>query len=142
MADELSRQLIILEKLLKLPENRECADCRRKSPTWASILFGTFICIKCSGFHRELSTSIAKVKSINLDKWNKSVVELYTKINNRIANEYWESKLDCDESLFKRIREDEDKLRDFIFDKYQRKKWCKKGRCPMTKLYAGEDISQ
>jgi len=140
MSDQLTKQIQILEKLLKKPENKECADCRRKSPTWASILFGIFICIKCSGFHRELSTSIAKVKSVDLDKWNTSVVELYCKINNQIANSYWEYKLDDDSSFFIKIREDDNALRDFIFDKYQRKKYAQKGKCPMTKLYDGEDI--
>ena len=138
---ELDRQIILLEKLLKKPENRECADCRRKGPTWASILFGIFICIKCSGFHRELSTSIAKVKSVDLDKWPKGVADLYTKINNEIANYYWEYNLDEDlDSIVAKIKNDDDKLRTFIFNKYQKKKWAKKGRCPMTKLYEGEEI--
>lgn len=139
MSDELNRQIVILEKLLKRPENRECADCRRKSPTWASILFGIFICIKCSGFHRELSTSVAKVKSVDLDKWPKGVVELYSKINNKVANEYWEAKFD-DDILLSRLKDDDNRLRDFIFDKYQRKKWAKRGKCPMTRLYNGEDL--
>ena len=143
MSDELNRQIVILEKLLKKQENRECADCRRKSPSWASILFGIFICIKCSGFHRELSTSIAKVKSVDLDKWPKGVVELYGKMNNKMANLYWEDKLNSDiDVLIKKLRDDDIILRDFIFDKYLRKKWAKKGKCPMTKLYDGESLEE
>ena len=138
MSDELSKQIVLLDKLLKKPENRECADCRRKSPSWASILFGTFICIKCSGFHRELSTSIAKVNSVDLDKWPKGVADLYTKLNNKVANQYWEYSL-SDDSIFAKIRDDDNKLRDFIFDKYSRKRWAKKGKCPMTKLYEGDE---
>ncbi len=141
MSDELTRQIQILEKHLKKQENRECADCRRKSPTWASILFGNFICIKCSGFHRELSTSIAKVKSVDLDKWPKGVVDHYIKMDNKIANSYWESSLD-DSIDFKLLREDDNRLRNFIFDKYQKKKWAKKGKCPMTKLYDGEALTE
>ena len=49
MGDELNRQITIIEKLLKKEDNRLCADCRRRSPSWASILHGVFICIKCSG---------------------------------------------------------------------------------------------
>ena len=49
MSDELSKQIVLLEKLLKKEENRYCADCRRKSPSWASMTFGIFMCIKCAG---------------------------------------------------------------------------------------------
>ncbi|BBH01842.1 ARF-GAP domain 5 protein [Prunus dulcis] len=42
----------ILEGLLKLPENRECADCKAKGPRWAS----------CSGIHRSLGVHISKVR--------------------------------------------------------------------------------
>jgi hypothetical protein len=49
MSDELSKQIVLLEKLLKKEENKFCADCRRKSPSWASITAGVFICIKCAG---------------------------------------------------------------------------------------------
>jgi len=49
MSDELSKQIVLLEKLLKKEENKHCADCRRKSPSWAAINFGIFMCIKCAG---------------------------------------------------------------------------------------------
>lgn len=51
MSDEINKQILILEKLLKKEDNKFCADCRRKSPTWASILFGIYICIKCAGIN-------------------------------------------------------------------------------------------
>ncbi len=49
MSDELSKQIQAIDKLLKKEENRICADCHRKSPTWASITVGVFMCIKCAG---------------------------------------------------------------------------------------------
>ena len=49
MSDELSKQIVLLDKLLKKEENKYCADCRSKSPSWASISHGVFICIKCAG---------------------------------------------------------------------------------------------
>jgi stromal membrane-associated protein len=49
MTDDLTKQIHFLEKLLKKEENRLCIDCRRKSPTWASVNLGLFMCIKCAG---------------------------------------------------------------------------------------------
>ena len=46
---DINKQAEILEKLLKRPDNLHCADCCSKVPRWASITFGVFVCIRCSG---------------------------------------------------------------------------------------------
>lgn len=67
----------ILEALLKKEENKECADCLSKTPRWASIAYGSFVCLRCSGFHRNLSVNLTRIKSVNLDKWPTEFVEMY-----------------------------------------------------------------
>lgn len=39
------------------------------APKWASFNLGLFMCIDCSGIHRQIGTHITKVKSITLDSW-------------------------------------------------------------------------
>jgi ribosomal protein L37AE/L43A len=58
MSDELSKQIQAIDKLLKKEENKLCADCRRKSPSWASITVGVFMCIKCAGTFRIMKVFI------------------------------------------------------------------------------------
>ena len=43
-----------LDVLPKKPENQVCSDCPTKQPRWASSKLGNFICIDCSGIHRNL----------------------------------------------------------------------------------------
>jgi stromal membrane-associated protein len=52
----------ILKELMAKPENKTCADCRKKDPRWASWNLGIFICIQCSGIHRSMGTHISRGK--------------------------------------------------------------------------------
>ena len=136
-AEAIKRQLVIINKLLKKPENKYCADCKRTSPSWASINLGVFVCINCSGCHREIGVHITKIKSVNLDVWSEDTLKYFQKINNEIANEYWEYKLKKFD--FKSIQNDNYKLINFIRDKYEYKKWAnKKKKDPMTLIMQGK----
>ncbi|KAH9603199.1 hypothetical protein KSS87_021919 [Heliosperma pusillum] len=120
-----ARHRKILEGLLKLPENRECADCKAKGPRWASVNLGIFICMQCSGIHRSLGVHISKVRSAALDTWLPEQVAFIHSMGNERANSYWEADLPPN---YDRVG-----IENFIRAKYEEKRWAAKdGRSPYS----------
>ncbi|XP_047307689.1 ADP-ribosylation factor GTPase-activating protein AGD5-like [Impatiens glandulifera] len=108
----------ILEGLLKLPENRECADCKSKAPRWASVNLGIFICMQCSGIHRSLGVHISKVRSATLDTWLPDQIAFIQSMGNEKSNSYWEAELP---PKYDRVG-----IENFIRAKYADKRWIQK----------------
>jgi ADP-ribosylation factor GTPase-activating protein 1 len=58
-------------KLLQaLPGNLSCVDCGSPSPDWASVSFGSLICLQCSGRHRSYGVHASTVRSVSMDSWS------------------------------------------------------------------------
>lgn len=113
------QQEIHFKKLLNEESNTKCADCKSKGATWASLGFGVFICITCSGIHRSFGMHITRVRSTKLDSWTKEDAKLLEIIGNNIANLYWEDGLREFPSL-------DGSFSDFIRKKYEMKLYVKK----------------
>ncbi|PSS16215.1 ADP-ribosylation factor GTPase-activating protein [Actinidia chinensis var. chinensis] len=126
-----ARHRKILEGLLKLPENKECADCKSKRPRWASVNLGIFICMQCSGIHRSLGVHISKVRSATLDTWLPEQVAYIQSMGNEKSNSYWEAELPPN---YDRVG-----IENFIRAKYEEKRWVAKNNKPKSPPRAQDD---
>ncbi|XP_030592314.1 arf-GAP with dual PH domain-containing protein 1 isoform X2 [Archocentrus centrarchus] len=85
----LERNNRILLDLVQQPGNNLCADCGAPDPDWASYTLGVFVCLNCSGMHRNLP-SVSRMKSIRLDHWEDSLVEFMQERGNSAAKAIYE----------------------------------------------------
>ncbi|XP_038131294.1 arf-GAP with dual PH domain-containing protein 1-like, partial [Cyprinodon tularosa] len=90
----------ILLDLVQQAGNDLCADCAAPEPDWASYTLGVFVCLNCSGMHRNLP-SVSRVKSIRLDYWEDSLVQFMQQMGNTAAKAVFEK---CVPSFYYRPR--------------------------------------
>uniref|UniRef100_A0A8C6P6T1 ArfGAP with dual PH domains 2 n=1 Tax=Nothobranchius furzeri TaxID=105023 RepID=A0A8C6P6T1_NOTFU len=116
-----SRNNKILQELVQEPGNSVCADCAAPEPDWASYTLGVFVCLNCSGMHRNLH-AVSKVKSIQLDYWEDSLVQFMRERGNTAAKDIFEK---CVPSFFYRPHQkDCVVLKDqWIRSKYERREF-------------------
>ncbi|WVQ95718.1 hypothetical protein IAU59_002817 [Kwoniella sp. CBS 9459] len=84
-----ARNQRMLEEVLKLPGNDNCADCHAPAPRWASINLGIFLCVGCASVHRKMGTHQSRVKSVTLDTWSRDQITNMKTIGNLASNATW-----------------------------------------------------
>ncbi|XP_071393731.1 arf-GAP with dual PH domain-containing protein 1 isoform X1 [Centroberyx affinis] len=115
-----------LREILQNPGNDACADCGAPDPEWGSCSLGVFICLACSGIHRN-SPDIGKVKSLSLSRWEDHEVEFMAENGNELMKSKYEASVPV--YYYKPTYRDCQVLREqWIRAKYERKEFCEPGK--------------
>ena len=114
-----------MRKLTKLPPNKRCADCNTKLPQCVNLTVGSFICLTCSGIHREINS---KIKSLGHSTFTDQEVEMMKQIGNDKVNAMWLARYDPENERNRMNRQpdgnqNQNHLRTWIRRKYNDKHW-------------------
>ncbi|KAM0072710.1 putative Arf GTPase activating protein [Helianthus debilis subsp. tardiflorus] len=104
----------IIRGLMKLPPNRRCINCNSLGPQYVCTNFWTFVCMTCSGIHREFTH---RVKSVSMSKFTSQEVEALQEGGNQRARETFLRDWDPREQRLP-DNSNVDKVRDFIKSVY------------------------
>ncbi|XP_063918337.1 arf-GAP domain and FG repeat-containing protein 1 isoform X1 [Zophobas morio] len=114
------KNLKTLRELGAQPQNKYCFDCNQRGPTYVDMTIGSFVCTKCSGMLRGL-TPPHRVKSISMATFTTEEIDMLKSRGNDYCRSVWLGLYEG-ASPGPEFR-DEQSVKDFMVDKYERKRY-------------------
>ncbi|KAK3162263.1 hypothetical protein QOZ80_1BG0087520 [Eleusine coracana subsp. coracana] len=109
----------IIRGLMKLPPNRKCINCNSVGPQYVCTNFWTFVCLSCSGIHREFTH---RVKSVSMAKFTTQEVRSLEQGGNQRARDIYLKDWDWQRMRLP-VNTNPDRIREFIRAVYVDKKY-------------------
>ncbi|KAG8478787.1 hypothetical protein CXB51_028619 [Gossypium anomalum] len=109
----------IIRGLMKLPPNRRCINCNSVGPQYVCTNFWTFVCMACSGIHREFTH---RVKSVSMSKFISQEVEALQNGGNQHARDIYLKDWDMQKQRLP-DSSNPNKIREFIKNVYVDRKY-------------------
>ncbi|KAJ8362627.1 hypothetical protein SKAU_G00114580 [Synaphobranchus kaupii] len=115
------KHLKMLREMTSLQPNRKCFDCDQRGPTYANMTVGSFVCTTCSGILRGLNPP-HRVKSISMTTFTQQEIDFLQKNGNEFCRQIWLGLYDDRTLAVPDFREPQ-KVKEFLQEKYERKRW-------------------
>ncbi|XP_075930441.1 arf-GAP domain and FG repeat-containing protein 1-like isoform X1 [Petromyzon marinus] len=118
---EEDKQLKVLREISSLTHNRRCFECDQRGPTYVNTTIGSFVCTTCSGILRGLNPP-HRIKSISMTTFTDQEVEFLQKNGNEVCRHMWMGLYNERSALMPDFK-DPQKAKEFLQDKYEKRKW-------------------
>ncbi|XP_053693806.1 uncharacterized protein DDB_G0283357 [Sabethes cyaneus] len=122
-----------LRELVTIGGNKECFDCSQRGPTYINMTIGSFVCTTCSGILRGL-TPPHRVKSISMATFTQEEIDFVRQNGNDACSRTWLGLWDPKRAI-------KQEHRDFMIDKYERKRYYLEPASPLKSLSASTSNS-
>ncbi|XP_033100495.1 arf-GAP domain and FG repeat-containing protein 1-like [Anneissia japonica] len=115
------KHLKILREMVAKEHNKTCFDCHQRGPTYVNMKIGSFVCTSCSGILRGINPP-HRVKSISMASYSPEEIEFLQNHGNEVCRQIWLGLYDS-KSRAEPESKEEQKVKDFMIQKYERKRW-------------------
>ncbi|XP_065304094.1 arf-GAP domain and FG repeat-containing protein 1 isoform X1 [Dermacentor albipictus] len=130
------KNLKTLRELAALPANKQCFDCHQRGPTYINMTVGSFVCTSCSGILRGLNPP-HRVKSITMTTFTPEEIEQIKNKGNEYCKYVWLGLYDSRCPMEPDSR-DEQRTRDLMIQKYERKRWYVDPEVALQRMHADQ----
>ncbi|KAL9179299.1 hypothetical protein ACHAXT_008589 [Thalassiosira profunda] len=113
----------VVRKLQRVPSNKACADCTSKLTQCVNLTHGTFVCMACSGVHREFNHKIKGIGHSSFTAEEVAMLREPTSGNEAVNAHYLARYSSSDRMKQPQNNNDLQHLREWIRMKYTDKYW-------------------
>ncbi|XP_070496621.1 arf-GAP domain and FG repeat-containing protein 1 isoform X2 [Chironomus tepperi] len=127
------KMLKTLREIVSSGSNRQCFDCGQRGVTYVNMTIGSFVCTSCSGVLRGL-TPPHRVKSISMATFTSDELDFIKTHGNDESAKTWLGLWDSKRTL-------KQEHRDFMIDKYERKRYYLEPASPLKSINTSSSSS-